>query len=211
MQNMDRIVKINSIAVPWLMADIDTDVITPMRRLLYKPDKLDIYSFEAYRYLGGDADNGDLNPEFPLNQERYSGARIMIVGDNFGCGSSRETAAEAIRMCGYVCLIGSGFGNIFYKNCFQQRVLPVVFPKETVEDMAEQAGEGGLFTVDVKDRLIVTPDGITHPFQLDDYHRKAFLEGLDDVETTLLKRDEIEAYYVRDRQVRQWLYDDLTE
>lgn len=208
---MEKITVVNSVAVPWLMPDVDTDIITPMRRILLNMDELEVYSFEAFRFLGGDAERGGLNPEFPLNQPKYRNAKIMIVGENFGCGSSRETAAEAIRRCGYSCLIGSSFANIFFKNCCQQGVLPVVLPKETVEDMAKQAEAGGIFEVNLQECYVQSPDGKKHTFSIQESRRQGLLQGLDDVGVTLMKKDQIDEFYRRDKERRPWLYQNTEE
>lgn len=203
---MRKFETIHSIAVPWLLPNVDTDTISPMKRLILNMDELDVYSFEPYRFIDGDGDAGQLNMEFPLNQERYKGAKILIVGENFGCGSSRETAPEAIAKCGYECIISSSFGGIFTKNCYQQALLPLVFPKEMVEDWAKQAEEGDPFTVDLEKCIVVSPDGKTHSFTIEDARREALLLGLDEVARTLKKSDKIDRFFEQDKQQRPWLY-----
>jgi len=203
---MRKFETIHSIAVPWLLPNVDTDTISPMKRLILNMDELDVYSFEPYRFIDGDGDAGQLNMEFPLNQERYKGAKILIVGENFGCGSSRETAPEAIAKCGYECIISSSFGGIFTKNCYQQALLPLVFPKEMVEDWAKQAEEGAPFTVDLEKCIVVSPDGKTHSFTIEDARREALLLGLDEVARTLKKSDKIDRFFEQDKQQRPWLY-----
>lgn len=203
---MRKFETIHSIAVPWLLPNVDTDTISPMKRLILNMDELDVYSFEPYRFIDGDGDAGQLNMDFPLNQERYKGAKVLIVGENFGCGSSRETAPEAIAKCGYECIISSSFGGIFTKNCYQQTLLPLVFPKEMVEDWAKQAEEGDPFTVDLEKCIVVSPDGKTHSFTIEDARREALLLGLDEVARTLKKSDKIDRFFEQDKQQRPWLY-----
>ena len=203
---MRKFETIHSIAVPWLLPNVDTDTISPMKRLILNMDELDVYSFEPYRFIDGDGDAGQLNMDFPLNQERYKGAKVLIVGENFGCGSSRETAPEAIAKCGYECIISSSFGGIFTKNCYQQALLPLVFPKEMVEDWAKQAEEGDPFTVDLEKCIVVSPDGKTHSFTIEDARREALLLGLDEVARTLKKSDKIDRFFEQDKQQRPWLY-----
>lgn len=205
---MRKFEKIDSIAVPWLMPNVDTDIITPMRRLILDSARLDYYSFEPLRFIDGDGDAGILNPDFPLNNPMYKNAQIMIVGENFGCGSSRETAPEAIARCGIYCIIGSSFGGIFYKNCFQQGVLPIIFPLETVERLAEEAKAGGRFCVDLENRAVCAPNGEELPFQVEPFRAEALLKGLDDVDITLNSRDKIQRFFQDDHTRRPWLYQD---
>ena len=203
---MRRFREIYSVAAPWLMPNVDTDIITPMRRLILNNSQLDYYSFESFRFINGDGDSGIRNPDFPLNQAKYQQAEIMIVGENFGCGSSRETAPEAISKCGIHCLLGSSFGGIFYKNCFQQGVLPIVFPREQIEKYAELAAVGGKFRVSLVDELIQLPTGENVSFSIESFRKTALLEGLDEVDVTLRSEHLIHAYFEADRINRPWLY-----
>jgi 3-isopropylmalate/(R)-2-methylmalate dehydratase small subunit len=192
-------------AVVWLMPNIDTDVITPMKRMLANRDELEKYAFESFRFMDGDGDKGIPNPDFPLNQPQNAGARIMILGENFGCGSSRETAAQAIAKMGYQCLIAVSYGGIFEKNCFQQGILPIQFPRETVEQLAGKAAEGAL-EIDLPKGEIICSDGKKYPFKIKPRRRTSLLEGLDDVEMTLKKKTAIDTFFNVDKQIRPWLY-----
>lgn len=203
---MRKFETIRSIAAVWLMPNVDTDAISPMKRLILNPDQLDVYSFEPYRFQGGDGDAGILNMEFPLNQPRFQNAEILIAGENFGCGSSRETAAEAIAKCGFRCVIAPSLAGIFTKNCYQQGVLPLTFPIEQVKQFAAQAEEGGVFEISLLDRHIVTPDGTVYPFRIEDDRREALLQGWDSAARTLLNRAQIEAFFAADQIKRPWLY-----
>jgi 3-isopropylmalate/(R)-2-methylmalate dehydratase small subunit len=194
-------------AVAWLLPNIDTDTISPMKRLILNPDELDVYSFEPYRFVGGDGDSGLLDPEFPLNQKAYRDAKILIVGENFGCGSSRETAPEAIAKCGFRCIVSSSFGGIFTKNCYQQGLLPVLFPKELVLSFAKQSKEGGMFAVNLMKQCVVSPDGIAYRFEMEESRRDMLPNGLDPMQRTL-KGSAVyyEHFLKRDRAARPWLY-----
>jgi len=195
------------VAVAWLLPNIDTDTISPMKRLILNPDELDVYSFEPYRFVGGDGDSGLLDPEFPLNQQTYRNAKILIAGENFGCGSSRETAPEAIAKCGFRCIISSSFGGIFTKNCYQQGLLPLVFPKEMVLSFAEQSKDKGIFEVNLIKQCVVSPDGITHFFEIEESRRDMLLNGFDPVQRTLNgSAASFEQFLKRDRTARPWLY-----
>lgn len=193
-------------AVAWLMPNIDTDAIAPMKRLILNTDELGVYSFEPYRFVNGDGDAFVLNMDFPLNKPENRAAKILIAGDNFGCGSSRETAVQAIDKCGYRVVIASSFGGIFVKNCFMQGLLPIQLGKSTVEDLARQSLGGGLFTVNLMNTELTAPDGEKIPFEIEESRREVLLGGLDEVLLTLNRSDKYEAYLEKDKMLRPWLY-----
>lgn len=194
---------IESPAVSLLVPDIDTDVITPMKRLMERsPHPLSHYAFESMRYLGGDADTGRPDPSFPLNQTLAEEAAIMFVGENFGCGSSRESAPSAIADLGFRCLIGSSFGGIFFNNCFQNGILPIVLPESTVIRLA---GLAGTFTVDLAKQVIDTPDREEIGFDCNPFRKQCLLEGLDDIGMTLARTHAITVFTERDQVSRPWL------
>ena len=193
-------------AVAWLMPNIDTDAIAPMKRLILNTDELGVYSFEPYRFVNGDGDAFVLNMDFPLNKPENRDAKILIAGDNFGCGSSRETAVQAIDKCGYRVVIASSFGGIFVKNCFMQGLLPIQLGKSTVEDLARQSLGGGLFTVNLMNTELTAPDGEKIPFEIEESRREVLLGGLDEVLLTLNRSDKYEAYLEKDKMLRPWLY-----
>lgn len=203
---MRKFETIRSVAAVWLMPNVDTDTISPMKRLILNPDQLDVYSFEPYRFQGGNGDAGVLDMTFPLNQPQAQGAQILIAGENFGCGSSRETAAEAIAKCGFRCVIAPSLGGIFMKNCYQQGLLPLVLPMELVKDFAAQAEDGGIFEISLQEQCILAPDGAAHPFHVEDDRREALLQGWDSVARTLLNQAQIKAYFEADKIKRPWLY-----
>jgi 3-isopropylmalate/(R)-2-methylmalate dehydratase small subunit len=188
------------------MPNVDTDIITPMKRMLGDPTGMVKFAFEPYKFVGGDGDAGKLNQEFPLNQPKYKDAKIMLVGENFGGGSSRETAPAAIAGLGIRVLIGSSFGGIFFKNCFQQGILPITLPAEKLRRLAEEAEDGGQFRVDLDHTLLITPSGLQFPFLVEPLRRTALMNGLDDVGMTLRHWEQIEAFFSADRQARPWVY-----
>ena len=193
-------------AVAWLMPNVDTDAIAPMKRLILNTDELGKYSFEPYRFVNGDGDSFVLNMDFPLNDPKYSGVQILIAGENFGCGSSRETAVQAIDKCGYRVIIASSFGGIFVKNCFMQGLLPIQLEKDLVVELAKQAEAGGEFTVDLVSKEITAPDGSKIPFDIEDSRREVLLGGLDEVKRILDRSDIYEEYIRNDKKIRPWLY-----
>lgn len=205
---MDKLTRLESCALPIMNANVDTDIITPMNRLTTRLDKpLAHYAFEPLRYLGGNGDTGAPDPEFPLNDPKFEHATIMICGENFGCGSSRESAPAAIAALGIRCLIGSSFGDIFFNNCFQQGVLPVVQPRNVVERLATSALEGAKFEVDLASQRIALPGGESLAFDINSLKKQLLLEGLDDISLTLARNEDIAAFQARDRRRRPWVYD----
>jgi len=193
--------RLASVAAPLMRSNVDTDIITPMARLVMaEKGDMQLYAFEPWRFL----EDGSENPDFVLNRDAFKSAQILITGPNFGCGSSREGAVWAIRGLGIRCLIGSSFGDIFYNNCFQNGILPA----ETVEYFAALAedGNGAPFDVDLEEQRITAPDGETYPFEIDAGHRRQLLEGLDDIGLTLERSSEIDAFRAADREARPWIY-----
>ncbi|HIG39271.1 MAG: 3-isopropylmalate dehydratase small subunit [bacterium] len=204
---MQKLETILSTAVPIMNANIDTDVITPMNRMTSRSEKpLSYFAFEPLRYLDGDADAGELNPDFPLNQDKYRGARIMICGENFGCGSSRESAPAVIAGLGFRCIIGSSFGDIFFNNCFQQGILPIQLNLETVNRLKSIAETGAELCVDLQKQEIVMPDDDIFQFHINALRRKSLLEGLDDIGITMQQDNLISDWQDKDRKLRPWIY-----
>jgi 3-isopropylmalate/(R)-2-methylmalate dehydratase small subunit len=194
-------------AVPLLHDGIDTDVITPMKRILEGPQALVRYAFEPLRYRP----DGSLDPDCALNQEAYRGAKILLAGANFGCGSSRETAVWAIVGLGLRCVVAPSFGDIFFNNCFKNGVLPIAFGRETVEALAAEArpasGPAPEFVVRLEDQTLETPSGRRLDFEVNPLRRQGLLEGLDDLDLTLQRRAAIEAFQERDRGQRPWVWE----
>ncbi len=204
---MERLESIQSPAVPIMNANIDTDVITPMNRMTGASDKpMSYYAFESLRFIGGNGDSGETDPDFPLNQEKYRNARIMICGENFGCGSSRESAPAVIAELGFRCLIGSSFGDIFFNNSFQQGILPIVLGIDIVTTLKAVAETGAELVVDLLRQEITTPDGRTFTFRVNALRKKSLLEGLDDIGVTIQRDAAISNWQEQDRRLRPWIY-----
>ena len=200
---MDRLVRVESLAVPLLVDDIDTDVITPMRRILEGLPAMVEHAFEALRF----AADGTPNPACPLNDPRYAGAEILVAGRNFGCGSSRETAVWAIKGLGVRCIIAPSFGDIFRSNCFKNGVLPLTLPAADVAALAAEARlASGRFVVDLEACRITTPSGRAFSFAVSALRREALLEGLDDLALTQRRDDALRAFERTDRARRPWVY-----
>jgi 3-isopropylmalate dehydrogenase len=202
---MDKFTRVTGAAAPLMRINIDTEVVIPINRLIeHKRGDLGPYCFEAWRY----APDGRENSEFVLNQPRYREAKILVTGDNFGCGSSREHAVWSLADFGFRCIIAPSFGDIFYWNCFQNGVLPVRLPAGQVNELAAEveAAEQPLVTVDLETQAITTPSGRKITFTTDPERRDALLEGLDEIGMTLKLDAQIRAHQRRDRESRPWIY-----
>jgi 3-isopropylmalate dehydrogenase len=202
---MDKFVRVTGAAAPLMRINIDTEVVIPMNRLVaHKRGELGRYCFEAWRYR---PDGGE-DPEFVLNKPRYREARILVAGENFGCGSSREHAVWSLSDFGFRCVIAPSFGDIFYWNCFQNGVLPIRLPENQVKELAAEieTSENAIMTVDLETRSITTPAGRKVAFTGDPERHLALLEGLDEIGMTLKLDSQIRAHQASDRESRPWIY-----
>jgi 3-isopropylmalate/(R)-2-methylmalate dehydratase small subunit len=200
----DRFTVVAGVAAPLMRANIDTDTVIRIERLTNtEPKDTAPFLFEALRV---DAD-GRENPDFVLNRPEFRGAPILLAGENFGCGSSREGAVWALKHSGIRCVIAPSFGDIFANNCFQNFVLPVVLPAAQVAALAEQcAGGNARVTVDLERQMVVSPRGEEMPFAIQSIRRTALLEGLDEIGLTLKHADAIAAFQAQDRAARPWVW-----
>lgn len=198
---------LTAIAAPIMRSNVDTDVVIRIERLVGNSVRgtLGKWAFGALRYLP----DGMENPEFILNREPYRQAEILVTGPNFGCGSSREGAVWALQEMGIRAIIGSGFGDIFFANCFQNGILPIVVDKEIVDSLAaevELTQGAGRISVDLTEQTIISPSGKKHVFEIDPRRRAGLLEGLDEVALTLKRDEEIRAFQMADRTGRPWIH-----
>jgi 3-isopropylmalate/(R)-2-methylmalate dehydratase small subunit len=199
--------ELTAIAAPIMRGDIDTDVIIRIERLVGNNIRgtLGKWAFGSLRYLP----DGSENPGFILNREPYRQAEILVTGPNFGCGSSREGAVWSLQEMGIRAIIGSGFGDIFFANCFQNGILPIILDKEIVDGLAAEieATQGaGRVGVDLKVQTITAPSGKQHRFETDPRRREGLLQGLDEVALTLQRDDEILTFQAADRAARPWIH-----
>jgi 3-isopropylmalate/(R)-2-methylmalate dehydratase small subunit len=193
------------LVVPLDRTNVNTDEIIPARFLKsIKRTGFGTALFANWRLQP----DGSPNPDFVLNFPRYLGASILLAGDNFGCGSSREHAPWAIREYGFRCIIAPSFANIFYNNCFNNGILPVSFDEATVRElMAEtEHTEGYALSVDLAAQTVTTPAGQVLHFEIDQFRKQALLQGLDNIGWTLSHADEIAAYEARRKQEAPWLF-----
>src|ERR1700689_2639033 len=199
--------KLSTIAAPLMRSNIDTDVIIRIERLVGNAIRgtLGKWAFGSLRYLA----DGSENPDFILNREPYRQAEILVTGPNFGCGSSREGAVWALQEMGIRAIIGSGFGDIFFANCFQNGILPIIVDKEIVDGLAadvESTQGAGRIAIDLEAQTITSPSGKTHRFEIDPRRRDGLLEGLDEVAQTLRRDDEIRTFQAADAAERPWIH-----
>src|ERR1700739_2017267 len=199
--------KLSAVAAPIMRGNIDTDVIIRIERLVGNSVRgtLGKWAFGSLRYRP----EGSENPAFIMNREPYRQAEILITGPNFGCGSSREGAVWSLQELGIRAIVGSGFGDIFFANCFQNGILPIVVDKQIVDTLAAdiEATQGaGKISVDLEAQTIVSASGKRHSFEVDPRRREGLLQGLDEVALTLMRDDEIRAFQASDRAARPWIH-----
>jgi 3-isopropylmalate/(R)-2-methylmalate dehydratase small subunit len=190
-------------AVPLDMANLDTDQIIPKQFLkTVEREGLGKGLFYDLRFDG----DGKLRPDFVLNDPRYAGAGVLIAGDNFGCGSSREHAPWALLDYGVRCVIAPGFADIFYNNCFQNGLLPVALPEDAVRVLMDEARGGNhVFAVDLASQTVTSPSGRQFRFEIDAARKHKLLEGLDAIGETLQHAGDIDVYESRQSLAQPWL------
>ncbi len=190
---MDKFTLLTATAAPLNVANVDTDMIIPARFLkTIKRTGLGKSLFANIRYN----EDGSEKPEFILNQPKYRKAEILVAGDNFGCGSSREHAPWALLDFGIRCVIAPSFADIFFNNCFKNGILPIALPEEVVAKLMDDAalGTNARLTVDLENQVVVRPNGEKIPFEVDPFRKHCLLNGLDDIGLTLEHTAAIDAY-----------------
>jgi 3-isopropylmalate/(R)-2-methylmalate dehydratase small subunit len=200
---MEPFDKLTGVAAPLPMVNIDTDMIIPKQYLkTIKRTGLGAGLFSELRF---DQD-GKENPDFVLNKPAYRKAEILVAGDNFGCGSSREHAPWALLDFGIRCVISTGFADIFYQNCFQNGILPIKVTPEQLELLMDDAerGANARLTIDLEAQEIRGPDGGAISFEIDAYKKHCLLNGLDAIGTTMQKGEKISDYEDKVAAVRPW-------
>jgi 3-isopropylmalate/(R)-2-methylmalate dehydratase small subunit len=202
---MQKFTSLTGVAAPLPMINVDTDKIIPKQYLKTIERKgLGKGLFDEMRYRN----DGSENPDFVLNQPAYRKAQVLVAGDNFGCGSSREHAPWALLDFGIRCIIAAGFADIFYNNCFKNGVLPIKLPQQTVDQLMEDAGKGSnaTFTIDLESQTITRPDGQKVHFDIEPDRKNTLLQGLDEIGVTLKRAPVIDGYEARMRASQPWLW-----
>ena len=200
---MQKFTTLTGIAAVLPMINVDTDMIIPKQYLkTIKRTGLGKGLFAELRY----DEAGAALPEFVLNKKPYSDAKILITGENFGCGSSREHAPWALLDFGILCLIAPSFADIFYNNCFKNGILPITLPQAETDKLIDDAGRGANATlsIDLAAQEIRGPDGGVIRFEIDPFRKRCLMEGLDDIGLTLEKESAIDTFEQRARLERPW-------
>ena len=199
---MEKFELLKGIAAPLEMINVDTDMIIPKQFLkTIKRSGLGKNLFHELRY----DIQGNIKNDFVLNWDPYKQASILVAGDNFGCGSSREHAPWSLLDFGFKCIIAPSFADIFYNNCFKNGILPIRLDQKTVDVLMDQANQKKQLTINLKDQLIILEDGNTIEFQIDPFRKKCLLEGLDDIGLTLQKKEKIDQYEVSLKNTHPWI------
>ncbi|MGL4573881.1 MAG: 3-isopropylmalate dehydratase small subunit [Burkholderiaceae bacterium] len=210
---MEKFTVHTGVVAPLDRANVDTDAIIPkqflksIKRTGFGPNL-----FDEWRYLdkgepGRDNSKRPLNPDFVLNQPRYTGASVLLARKNFGCGSSREHAPWALQQYGFKAIIAPSFADIFFNNCFKNGVLPIVLTELEVDHLFNEtaAFNGYKLTVDLADQKVVAPDGRVFAFAVDEFRKYCLLNGLDDIGLTLRHADKIKTFEGQRLAAQPWL------
>lgn len=200
---MQAFTKLDAKIAPLPLANIDTDQIIPKQFLkTVEREGLSKGLFYDFRF----DEQGKVKPDFILNRPEYKGVGVLVAGDNFGCGSSREHAPWALMDFGISCVISSSFADIFYNNCFQNGLLPVVLAPDQVQTLMEEAKGGNhMVTVDLESQTVVSPSGQTFTFQIDAQRKQKMLKGLDAIGETLQAAASIDVYEGKRAISQPWL------
>jgi 3-isopropylmalate/(R)-2-methylmalate dehydratase small subunit len=200
---MQKFTTLTGIAAPMPLVNIDTDMIIPKQFLkTIARTGLGKNLFDEMRYT---LDGAEI-PEFVLNQPAYRKAEILVAGDNFGCGSSREHAPWALLDFGIRCVISTSFADIFFNNCFKNGILPIVLPQEAVDHLMDDARKGAnaRIAVDLAAQTVTASDGTTFGFEVDAFKKHCLINGLDDIGLTLEKAASIDSYEAKAATLRPW-------
>jgi 3-isopropylmalate/(R)-2-methylmalate dehydratase small subunit len=200
---METFTTLTGIAAPMPLVNIDTDMIIPKQFLkTIKRTGLGVNLFDEMRYT----QDGKEIPDFVLNQPAWRAAQILVAGDNFGCGSSREHAPWALLDFGIRCVISTSFADIFYNNCFKNGILPVTLPQSAVAHLMDDARKGAnaRITVDLAAQTVTAADGTVFAFEVDPFQKHCLLNGLDDIGLTMEKAPAIDGFEARAKALRPW-------
>ena len=201
---MEKFTTLTGKAAPLRMINVDTDIIIPKQFLkTIKRAGLGIHAFNDIRYN----EDGSEKADFVLNQSAYRGAPILITGENFGCGSSREHAPWAILDMGIRCVIAESFADIFYNNSFKNGILPITLPKDQVETLMKEAEEnpGAPIEIDLEKQTVTRGNKFSFPFEIDPFRKHCLLNGLDDIGLTEVKAAQIKNFENNDKNKRPWI------
>lgn len=202
---MEKFTKIRAVAAPLPITNVDTDMIIPQNHLrTIERTGLGKFAFSNIRYN----DDGSEKADFVLNKPAYRDAQILIAGENFGCGSSREHAPWALTDFGLRCIIAPSFADIFCGNCFKNGLLPIKLPQEIIDDLMKDAqnGANAVFTVDLENLEITRPDGEVISFEIDGFRQHSMVNGLDEIGLTMERGAKISEFEAKQKAEQPWLY-----
>ncbi|MDG1709209.1 MAG: 3-isopropylmalate dehydratase small subunit [Emcibacteraceae bacterium] len=202
---MDKFTKIRAVAAPLPITNVDTDMIIPQNHLrTIERTGLGKFAFSNIRYH----DDGSEREDFVLNKPAYRNAEILIAGENFGCGSSREHAPWALKDFGLKCIIAPSFADIFYGNSFKNGLLPIKLPQAIIDDLMKDADRGAnaVFTIDLENLEITRPDGEVVSFEIDGFRQHCLINGLDDIGLTMARDEKISEFEAKQKIEQPWLY-----
>ena len=197
---MESFTRLTGIAAPVLLDNVDTDQIIP-KQFLTTVERTGLGKGLLYDFRTDENEN----PDFILNQEPWNKAKVLIAGENFGCGSSREHAPWALLDFGIKCVIAESFADIFYNNCFKNGILPITLPKGQIDTISICAENKEVFTVDLNHKIIMVGDVFTLPFRIDKTRREYLLDGVDDISLTEKSEEDIKAYENMQKERYPWL------
>jgi len=202
---MQAFTKLESVAALMDRSNVDTDQIIP-KQFLKKVERtgFGVHLFHDWRYNA----DGSENPDFELNKDAFKGAAILVTGDNFGCGSSREHAPWAIADYGFKTIISTSYADIFYNNCFKNGILPITVSRQELDKLMQEitSNEGVRFTIDLVEQQIVNGAGSTINFDIDSFRKENLLQGLDEIGLTLQHADRIDNFEEKQKQQLPWLW-----
>jgi|TARA_B110000977_G_scaffold1_4_gene30 3-isopropylmalate/(R)-2-methylmalate dehydratase small subunit len=201
---MEKFTNVSGVAAPMPLVNIDTDMIIPKQFLkTIKRSGLGVNLFDEMRY---NLDGSEIS-NFVLNKPAYRNAEIIVAGENFGCGSSREHAPWALKDFGISVVISESYADIFYSNCFKNGILPIMLPKEAIDVLMEDAskGENARISVDLENQTVSATDGTEYIFEVDAFKKHCLMNGLDDIGLTFQKIDAVDAYEKAQIETKPWL------
>ncbi|MCW9024994.1 MAG: 3-isopropylmalate dehydratase small subunit [Gammaproteobacteria bacterium] len=211
---MDKFTTFTGIVAPMDRPNVDTDAIIPkqflksIKRSGFGPNLFDEWRYLDHGEPGMDNSNRPLNSDFVLNQERYTGAQVLLARENFGCGSSREHAPWALEDFGFKVIIAPSFADIFFNNSFKNGLLPIILDADVVDALFKEveATPGYSLKVDLENQTISKPNGNDISFDIDEFRKYRLINGLDDIGLTLQQVDDIKAYEAKRKQQAPWLF-----
>ena len=215
---MEAFRTIKGVVLPIDRSNVDTDAIIPKQYLKsVARSGFGANLFDEWRYLdhgepGQEHSNRPINPNFVLNEKRYTGAEVLLARSNFGCGSSREHAVWALRDYGVKVIIASSFADIFFNNCFKNGLLPLVLSEDVIDVLFQSIKDqpGYMLEVDLESQNIVTPDGAQYSFDIESFRKYCLVNGFDDIDLTLRHKKDISDFEVSHKQSMPWLFEDIT-